>query len=231
MVKFRENYLKLKMRKIIDLTFTLEEGMTTYPVPYHPKVKITQLANHKVDKRETRKIILGTHTGTHIDAPKHFIDKSKSIDKINLENCMGRAKIIDFSKMPLRHEISIRDINKYIKKKNSFKIVIFKFNWDKNINNKNYYVDHPYFSDEAAEYIVKSNIKIIGMDTPMPDNPLNGKDTANDSPVHKILLKNNIFILEYLCNLDKIKEKLVNIIIAPLKIKYGDGAPCRVWTY
>ena len=52
---------------------TLEEGIMTFPVHWHPVFEITQLGRFHVEGRETRKLTLGTHTGTHVDAPRHFI--------------------------------------------------------------------------------------------------------------------------------------------------------------
>ena len=61
--------------KITDLSLTLEEGMMTFPTHWHPVVEITILGRHGVEGRETRKLVLGTHVGTHADAPLHFIPK------------------------------------------------------------------------------------------------------------------------------------------------------------
>ena len=66
-------------KKIIDLTMSLKEGMQTFPTHWHPFVEITQLGRHGIENRETRKLILGTHTGTHIDAPSHFISDGDTI--------------------------------------------------------------------------------------------------------------------------------------------------------
>ena len=68
--------------KIIDLTMNINEKMHVYKVHWHPKVKIKQLGSFKNVNRETRQITLGTHTGTHVDAPRHFINRGKTIESI-----------------------------------------------------------------------------------------------------------------------------------------------------
>ena len=68
------------MKKIIDLTITNEEGMTTFPVYWHPFVEVTQMGRIGIEGRETKKIIIGTHTGTNLDAPRHFIENGITID-------------------------------------------------------------------------------------------------------------------------------------------------------
>ena len=69
---------------------------------------------------------------------------------------------------------------------------------------------------------------MVGMDTPMPDNPKHGFGCDIDSPIHKILLGNGVVLSEYLTNLRAIKAKMVELIVMPLKIKDGDGSPARV---
>ncbi|MDP6560837.1 MAG: cyclase family protein, partial [Candidatus Binatia bacterium] len=78
-------------REIIDLTFPIHEGMQTFPVHWHPVVEITQLGRLDVEARETRKMVLGTHTGTHMDAPRHFIEGGKTIDEVTLDILVGPA--------------------------------------------------------------------------------------------------------------------------------------------
>jgi len=100
------------MKKIIDLTMTIHNKIITYDAPWHPKVEIKQLANFKNHNRETRKISLGTHTGTHIDSPRHFIENGKTVENINLEQLCGMATILDFSEAPLKKKITLEDIKK-----------------------------------------------------------------------------------------------------------------------
>ena len=83
--------------KIIDLTYPIEEGMLKFNAHWHPSVSIEQLGRIDVEGRESRKVVLGTHTGTHVDAPLHFIENGKSIDQIPLEKLIGEITILDFS--------------------------------------------------------------------------------------------------------------------------------------
>ena len=107
------------------------------------------------------------------------------------------------------------------------KILIFRFDWtDKYYESKIFYTDHPYLSSEVCRWIVKNKIRFIGMDTPQPDNP-NDKNIMHDGINHKILLSNNILIVEYLTNLKKIKKNSFLFSGAPLNIKNSDGSPLR----
>ena len=90
--------------KITDLSLTLEEGMMTFPTHWHPVVEITILGRHGVEGRETRKLVLGTHVGTHADAPLHFIPQGKGIDQVPLDVLVGPARVLNFTPcQPLRN--------------------------------------------------------------------------------------------------------------------------------
>ena len=215
-------------KKIIDLSLTIKDGMTTFPVPWHPKVEISTQGRIGIEKRETKKIVLGTHTGTHVDAPKHFIKKGKSIDKVDLNVLKGEALVIDLSYKKKFSEVSVKDLKKFLKKK--YERIILNYNWSRNISSIQYYKQHPYLSVEAAKFIIKNGCRLLAMDTPMPDNPKNGYGCDIDSPIHKILLKNNCLIVEYLNNTNSIRKKnTVELTVAPLKIENADGAPARVF--
>jgi kynurenine formamidase len=211
--------------RIIDLTFPLEEGMTTFPVHWHPPVEITQLGRFGIEDRETRKITLGTHTGTHLDAPRHFVPGGKTVETLDLNVLVGPATLIDFSGLDPLHEISIADLRIHLD--TIPKRLVLRFDWPKYWGTLRYYENHPFLSDSAAEWLAEGGMKLLAMDTPMPDSPKNGRGTANDSPVHKILLRKEVILCEYLCNLDKISQKEFQLIALPLKINGADGSPMR----
>ncbi|MFK7968382.1 MAG: cyclase family protein [Rickettsiaceae bacterium] len=205
---------------------TIEEGMVTFPVPWHPLVEITQMGRLNYEQRETKKIILGTHTGTHVDAPRHFIKDGMTVEDILLEQLCGPALLVDFSYLPEFYEITKKDIIDKLNNKKPKKIIL-RYGWDKKVHTNDYYVSHPFLSTEASQYLVDIGVKLVAQDTPMPDNPKNGKGCPIDSPNHHIFLGNNCILVEYLINLDKISKEEVDLFVLPLKIKGGDGAPAR----
>ena len=113
-----------KMEQIIDLTYDIEEGMTTFNAPWHPTVSIKQMGRIGMEGRETRKLSLGTHTGTHVDAPLHFIKNGTSIDKIPLSKLIGDITIIDYSSLEENKQITKEMLEKNkISKKCSLNLV------------------------------------------------------------------------------------------------------------
>ena len=91
---------------IIDLSIPIEEGMQTFPRHWHPMVEISQLGRFGIENRETRKLVLGTHTGTHVDAPNHFIPGGLSIDGVSLSQLNGKASLVDLTLFSGKNEIS-----------------------------------------------------------------------------------------------------------------------------
>lgn len=211
---------------IIDLTMTLREGIMTFPVHWHPVVEITQLGRFEVEGRETRKIVLGTHTGTHVDAPRHFVPKGETIENTDLDIYYGPARVLDFTHLPDKTEITREMLVEHIGRDFPSRIV-FRYDWERRLDSLKYYSDHPYLSEEACEWIVENGIRLVGFDAPMPDDPRNGRGSDRDSPNHTILLGAGVAILEYLVNLSQIPTKDFILSALPLKIEEGDGAPVR----
>lgn len=217
----------IKNSRIIDLTMTIEEGMQTFIAHWHPFVEITQLGRHGIENRETRKLVLGTHTGTHVDAPLHFIKNGETIENIPLETFVGTASVLDFSDAKDFHEIHTEELKKKINGRTMDRL-IFRFDWDiRALGTNRYYSDHPFLSEQACEWLAHHGCRLIALDTPQPDNPKNGRGAEKDAPNHRILLGKNTIIVEYLVNLRNIRQPTVELVVAPLKIKGSDGAPAR----
>lgn len=217
----------MNKKRIIDLSMTIEEGMQTFCAHWHPFVEITHMGRHGIENRETRKITIGTHTGTHVDAPRHFIKEGETIDNIALDCFVGMATVLDFSKVPDFQEIQVDVLKKAIGNY-SLERIICRFDWDiRALGTNHYYSHHPYLSEDACSWLVDNGCRLVALDTPQPDNPKNGRGAEKDAPNHKILLGNNIVLVEYLVNIREIKKPQVDFVVAPLKIKEGDGAPAR----
>lgn len=214
-------------QKIVDLTFTIHEGMTTFPVHWHPAVEISQLGRLHYEKRETRKLVLGTHTGTHMDAPRHFIKGGETIENLPVELFIGPCTLLDFTEVGPFGEVSASMMEEKLGGRRPERVML-RFDWCKNFYSTEYYTDHPYLSSECAQWMVSAGIKLIAMDTPMPDNPKNGRLSDNDSPNHYILLGNGVILVEYVTNLQALGPvDEFELIVLPLKIADGDGAPVR----
>ncbi len=223
----------MSYKKFFDLTYEIHEGMLKFDVPWHPDVSIQILGRQEKEGRTTRRLTIGTHSGTHVDAPFHFIAGGQTIEHIPLRKLTGPVSIINFSHLK---ENAVVD-EEMLKKIMVTKRMIFKFGWGKYWGSSKFYKGYPFFKKEAAEYLIKQGVEMVAMDTPSPDDSrinLKGKNLGSDidSPIHKIFLRAGLVLVEYLANLDELNDyKNWNIVVAPLKIRAADGSPARVFLY
>lgn len=209
--------------KIIDLSLLIENGMPTCGTKWHQNVEIVQMGKIEEVGRNTHSILVGSHTGTHMDAPYHFIQNGSTIDTIDLSIACGEVSIVDFRKVK-SSVITVKDV----KKLNITDRMLFVFGWYKTWKTDKFYKDYPYFSYDAIMYLIEKGMKLMAMDTPSPDRG-NAIMELDNSPNHKLLLESNIIIVEYLCNTEQIDmNKKYEIFALPMKIEGSDGAPARV---
>ncbi len=193
--------------KIIDLTMPLDTRTPVYPGD--PKPIFEQSASIEQEGYNTFSIKLNSHMGTHIDAPDHFIKNGKTLDKFPLDRFIGNGIIVNAK--------GKKEINSFEEKIRKNDIVIFYTSHSKNIY-RNYFDNAPFISEKVAKRLARIKPSIVGIDSFSVD-----KEPFN---VHKILLKNNVLILENLVNLDKLINKKFKVIVLPLKLSL-DASPCR----
>ncbi|MCM1213722.1 MAG: cyclase family protein [Lachnospiraceae bacterium] len=210
--------------KIIDLSLTLDNECMTCGTPWHQKVRITQMGKLDEVGRNTHSILVGSHSGTHMDAPLHFFNGAQGIDEADLQKICGNISIVNFSYMGEGSIVEYKDVRDLVISER----MLFRFDWWKNWKTPNYYKGFPFFSEDAVSYLIEKGMGVIALDTPSPDG--GGAITQKeDSPVHKKLLENQVTIIEYLSNTDCLVEgKKYCLFALPLKIKNCDGAPSRV---
>jgi arylformamidase len=212
--------------KITDLSLHIEEGMMTFPTHWHPVVEISILGRHGIEGRETRKIVLGTHIGTHADAPRHFIPQGRTIDDVSLDILIGPATVVNFAPCRPLQVIDIADLKAKLGDKIPTRLVL-RTDWSEHFGQMAFYNEYPFFSEAAATWMVENGVRLIAMDTPSPDNPAHSRGTPKDSPNHKVLLGAGVVLVEYVCNLKALTASEVELIVLPLKLKGCDGSPAR----
>ena len=208
--------------KLLDLTLTVSENIPTFPGS--PQPSFVQDKNIKNDGYNSELLFLSSHTGTHLDAPYHFLENGTKIHEISLKRLVSNAILVK-SRKKGDQPITKTDIQKF--EKNHGKIpsgstVIFWTGWQKMIKNTSYFIRNPGLSTAAAKYLVSKKINLVGTDSPSIDL---GKDKR--FPVHHIFSKNNVLIVENLTNLEKIRSSKFHFVVLPLKLKGATGSPVR----
>ena len=179
------------------------------------------------------------HGGTHLDAPYHFNENGWTVEKIPLDNLVGEACVVDVkSKVrEANYQVTKNDLEQWEKKNGTLSgncIVLFYTGWDKYWDNKKEYMGtdisgdvkslaFPGIGKEAAEYLVMKKVKGVGLDTASLD-----AGSSNEFWAHRVLGSANIYGIENLMGLGQLKPRGLKIIVAPMKIEGGTGAPARV---
>jgi kynurenine formamidase len=191
-------------------------------------VEISVLGRYGIEGRETRKLVLGSHTGTHVDASSHFVPGAKTIDELPLDHLVGPAQVVSFAPCEPLREIQVNDLETQLGREEDITRVLLRFDWSERWGRMPFYSESPYLSTQACKWLIDRGVKLVGMDTPSPDNPRNLSGSEVDSPNHKLLLANDVILVEYLSNMKEIRKNRVTLIALPLKVHRGDGAPARV---
>ncbi len=198
--------------KYIDLTHTFTDSMPVYPGD--PLPSLSQIAEISKDGYTDFQITTGMHVGTHMDAPLHMVEGGDYLNEVDISRFFARGHVID-----ARHKEINSDLLEGVDIKKGDAILVLT-GFAKYFTNPLYYEKYPELSEGFAEKAVALGVSIVGMDIPSPDR----------SPyrVHKILLGNNILIIENLCNLEElVGVASFEIIALPAKF-HSEAAPVRV---
>ncbi len=198
--------------EIIDISLPLNNKTIFYP--NNPPIKIEKINS---GSSVISKIEMGSHSGTHIDAPSHVIDSGLNIDQLPLADFIGPCRVLDLTncdKFVSKENLINKNIQPneriLLKTKNS----IHGF--------EKFYDDFIYLTPDGAEYLADLSIKLIGIDY------LSIKQKGStDTTAHTAFLSKNIPIIEGL-DLSKVLEDEYTLIATPLKFTGIDGAPARV---
>jgi arylformamidase len=202
-------------KKIIDISLPLNNQTIVYP----NNVPLTIETHAEMPGHTTHlsKIIMGTHTGTHVDAPMHAVINANTLDEIPLETFVGECRVVDASHRKAGEAVKIEDFGDVaegerllIKTSNSLR------------GFENFYDDYVYLDGDAADWLAERKVGLIGIDY------LSIKQRGSpDQRPHTSLLQDNIPIIEGI-NLKDVAAGKYEIICLPLKFVGVEGGPARI---
>ena len=205
-----------KEKQWIDISVPLKNGMVTWPGD--PEITIERISDiEKGDRINLSQIRLGSHTGTHIDAPLHFLRDEKGTDKIPLNVLAGIARVIR-----IKDPVSIKSDELISHQIEYGERILFKTrNSEQNWTMKAFLEDFVFISTDAAHFLAEQKIEIVGVDYLSV-----GGYKKNGTEVHRILLKAGVWIIEGL-DLSQVEPGKYELICLPIRIADSDGAPAR----
>ncbi|WP_135825203.1 cyclase family protein [Halorussus ruber] len=231
-----------------DLSHSLDADTVVYPGD--PEVEVSPSATHETDGYRVTEVRLGTHAGTHVDAPSHTEPGGRNLDDFAVGEFTFDARVVDCSEFGPREPIGPEEIPEPAEISDT-ELLVFRTGWDDYWGTDRYF-DHPYLTEEAAKACAERGLH-VGLDALSPDpspsktgsengESENGESENGESetemeqeptgvPAHHQLLGADRFVLENLTALADLPERF-ELRAYPLALAEADGSPVRaiaVW--
>ncbi len=187
--------------------------------PGSPEVLYEDFCTHEKDGFAESAIHFTSHVGTHIDFPYHILQGGKSSADFELETFMGKGLRVTYS---LNDKNIIDEIDSKISMWGIPGFILICTHWDRYWGKPEYFVDFPLPGKEVFKYLASLKLKGIGIDTASVDEIYS--ETLEN---HKILMENELVIIENMTNLNKLPDSIFNFFCFPLKLQKGNGSPVR----
>jgi len=190
--------------ELIDLTCPLGPGLPEQPGD--PPFALSPARSIAVDGYEVTRICLGSHTGTHVDAPRHFFPRGATLEQFPLDRLVGPGVSVD-----CREATDARRLDRLLEQLQLFPppergIVMLR-------------TEGTHVTEEMAKLLLETGAGLVGTDAPSLD--------VAPYPVHRLLLANDVLIVENLRGLDRLGVGRVTCAFLPLALTGTDGAPIR----
>ncbi|MTE17055.1 cyclase family protein [Nocardia aurantiaca] len=207
--------------RIIDLSVPIRSGMPVYPGD--PEVAIRPALTVAADGVNVLHLDMGSQTGTHVDAPRHIDDSLPALDELPLDRFTGPGVVIDARGAGAGGAIG-REL--FEGRVAAGQVVLIATGWSEHWGTRAY-LNHPHLTTDAAEYLVATGVRTVGIDALSVD-----PTPAEEIPVHRILCAAHAVIAE---NLTRLAEVLaaqtagqrIEVSLFPLNLPGADGAPVR----
>ncbi len=203
------------MPPIYDISVPLAAGMSTYPGD--PPFALDSVQRFSDSPYALSRLSLSTHTGTHVDAPSHFVRGGASVDQLPLEILLGKARVVELLERDQldRADLEALDLRDDLR-------VLLKTRMSGQLLKPGYHQDHVHLSEDAALYLAQAGIKLVGIDYLSVD-----RFGSTDFPAHRALLGAGVIVIEGL-DLSEVEPGEYEMACLPLRVAGGNGAPARV---
>jgi kynurenine formamidase len=206
---------------LVDLTHPLSSGMQVFPGD--PYVSIEGALTIAQNGVEVSGLQMGSHTGTHFDAPCHSIEGGRTTSDVPLDELVGEALVLQVPDLAAGDEIRWHHVASQVQG-NVPRIVLLATGWDRHFGTETY-LDHPVLSRAVAEELWIKGMRVLAVDTLNPDRTLQ-PDSALSFPVHDLVLGSDGLIVENVRHAAKLPARCT-VGFFPLKLTATDGAPVR----
>jgi len=205
-------------KRYVDLTLPIYSGAPAFPGD--PPCALHLFHTIESTGYNLSQLSFGSHQGTHLDAPFHFVEGGLTVDCVSLAQCIGPARVLDFSSRGPGSELAIEHFAPFAHLVQPGARLLLRFGWDQLYPRAAYYERCPELSLPVAEWLAARQIALVGMDSPTPS-------LTRWKDVHLALLQANVIIVEGLARLEQLPNREFFFMAAPLPLQGGDGSPVR----
>jgi kynurenine formamidase len=203
-------------RRIVDLSLTLDAELRG--------VAINIARTIAVDGWNATTLSLYSHCGTHMDAPRHFVEGAATIDQQVLDICCGPAKVLNLTPVAPRELLTVVRLAPWADRIKPGDRLLFRTDWYRKLGTDAYRNELPRISLELAKWLVERQVGLIGVE---PPSVADVNEMRELTDVHQTLFRGNVVIVEGLAHLDQLQQDEVEFVALPLKVADGDGSPVR----
>ncbi|GAA1776012.1 cyclase family protein [Streptomonospora arabica] len=214
----------MQLTRIVDLSRTVGPRTQAFPGDRAPSVE--RSATVPVEGFNSSAVHMSSHSGTHVDAPFHFLDGGQRLEDLPLERFTGPAVVVDATGLPDRAPVTAADLEPWRNRFVPGAAVLVRTGWDGHYGTPRYF-DHPYLDASAARLLAESGVRCVGVDSPSPDSTPHGPHAPGDWAAHSVLLGAGAVIVENLRGLERVDFADPLFMALPIRLSGGDGAPVR----
>jgi len=212
------------VRAIVDLSHPVDDDTPVYPGD--PVARFRPAATVAEDGYNVLHVSMGSQTGTHVDAPYHFLEDGARIDQLPLELFLAPAVIADVRGKAPHGRIDWSDLAPYAQRLGPGRILVLHTGWDVHWGTDAYF-DHPFLTGDAAERVVAAGVLSVAIDALSLDETVVGGEPADGFAAHHAVLGAGGVIVENLRNLAAVTAADPVLSVLPLRFAGADGAPVR----
>jgi len=203
------------MARIHDVSVPLAPGLPAYPGD--PPLEVETVQRSGEAPYGLARLCLTTHSGTHVDAPLHFVAGGMAVDALPLEILIGKARVVEIAARERveRADLEAADLRDDLR-------VLLKTRMSGQLLRGGFQEDHVYLTGDAALYLAQAGLKLVGFDYLSID-----RCGDQSYPAHHALLGKGVVVVEGL-DLSDVEPGEYDMTCLPLRVSGGDGAPARV---
>ena len=206
--------------RLLDLSLPIGEHAPAYPGDPPPRLR--PWATLEADGYRVTHLTLGSHQGTHLDAPAHFLKAGRSIDAVPLAACVGPALCVHLASEGPHQTIGIPALKPFASALTPGARLVLHTGWDRRWRTPGYFTDGPHLTEGLAAWLAARRLALLGLDLPTPH-----PRPAPDRRIHQHLLGAGTVLLEGLAHLEHVPPGSFWLCALPLRLTGADASPVR----